>query len=302
MIASSLRVLVVEDDADDYMIIERLFAGIKDRNFKVERAEDYESGAAALARHAHDVYIFDYRLGSSDGIELIHEARLLKCDAPIIMVTGDYDPAVGQAALVAGATDFVPKGELTSDVISRLVRYALVRVAAQSEIRQRSVEDELTQCFNRTHLLGLLKAEMTRSVRYERGMAVLLVDVDNFTELNERHGPVLGDRVLSSVAQTCRYILRLSDIVGRYGSDEFCVLLPQTHLRGACGLAERIREAVNKLRLEVADEPLKVSVSVGAVALADLNGVQTTQLLERVEAALQQAKDAGGDQVQGVEI
>ena len=162
MIASSLRVLIVEDDADDYLIMERLFAGIKDRSFQLERASDYESGAIALARHAHDIYMFDYRLGNNDGIELIHEARLLQCEAPIIMVTGDYDPAIGQAALVAGATDFVPKGELTSDIVARLVRYALVRVAAQSELRQRSVEDELTKCFNRTHLVGLIKAEMTR--------------------------------------------------------------------------------------------------------------------------------------------
>lgn len=302
MIAPALRVLIVEDDADDYLIMERLFAGIKERNYQLERASDYEAGATALARHAHDVYLFDYRLGNNDGIELIHEARLLQCEAPIIMVTGDYDPAIGQAGLVAGATDFVPKGELTSDNLARLVRYALVRVAAQSELRRRATEDEVTQCFNRTHLLGLIKAELIRAKRFERGMALLMIDIDNFSKINEEHGPTLGDRVLRAVAQSSRYMLRLSDIIGRFGGDEFCVLLPQTHLRGAAGLAERIREAITKQRLQVADKPLEVTVSIGAVAINQVDSIDVPELLHQAGATVQKAKDAGGNRVETGEL
>lgn len=297
MIASAMRVLVVEDDPDDYLILQKLFERIPDRAFKLERAEDYDTGARALARLEHDIYIVDYRLGQHQGTELIHEARLLHCEAPIIMVTGDYDPDAGQAALVAGATDFVPKGELTPDILARLVRQALVRVAAQSELRRRSVQDELTQTFKHEHMRGLVQAEIRRSLRYQRGMGLLLLRIDGFDRICDEHGPIFGDQILRAVAQSCRYMLRLSDIVGRYADDGLCVLLPQTHIKGARGLAERMREAIANLRLEVADQPLAVSVSVGAAAWPDVQGLTLEAALDAAQQGLDAARAAGGNQV-----
>jgi diguanylate cyclase (GGDEF)-like protein len=126
---------------------------------------------------------------------------------------------------------------------------------------------------------------------------VLLLDLDHFKRVNDTHGHRVGDSVLQVVADTLRASLRATDIAGRYGGEEFLVVLPQTDLAGAGVLAERVRVAIEETAIDVGGaEPLSVTVSVGVAAL-DEAARSAEQLVERADAALYGAKDAGRNRV-----
>jgi signal transduction histidine kinase len=123
----AIRVLLVEDDEDDYVITRELFAECGPRRFDVEWAPTYEAGLAGIARHEHDAYLLDYRLGVQSGIDLVREAVALDCRAPLILLTGGGDPDTGLAAIREGADDYLRKGRLDPDVLERSIRYAIER-------------------------------------------------------------------------------------------------------------------------------------------------------------------------------
>jgi diguanylate cyclase (GGDEF)-like protein len=148
-------------------------------------------------------------------------------------------------------------------------------------------------------------AEVARAVRTSTPLALALVDIDHFKAVNDTYGHLAGDKALKGIARTFRIFLREYDLVGRFGGEEFAVLLPHTKALDAYGIAERIREHIAETPLDVADfpeqGPVRVTVSMGVAALgANWNtstGGQLTDLLAAADRALYQAKRAGRDQV-----
>ena len=125
-----VRILLVEDDEDDFIIARDLFGEIVGEQFEVEWAKNYEAGLAAMLRNQHDVCLVDYRLGARTGMELLHAAVEQGCPAPIILLTGLGDRQLDLAAMQAGAADYLVKGHLHADGLARSIRYALERKRA----------------------------------------------------------------------------------------------------------------------------------------------------------------------------
>jgi diguanylate cyclase (GGDEF)-like protein len=148
-------------------------------------------------------------------------------------------------------------------------------------------------------------AEVARAVRTRTPLALALVDIDHFKAVNDAYGHLAGDKALNAIARTFRIFLREYDLVGRFGGEEFAVLLPHTKAVDAYGIAERIREHLAHTPLDVADspgqEPVRVTVSMGVAALGSnwstRTGSQLTDLLAAADRALYQAKRAGRNQV-----
>jgi len=124
----------------------------------------------------------------------------------------------------------------------------------------------------------------------------LLVDVDHFKRVNDSHGHLIGDEVLRTLAAELRQQVRESDVVGRFGGEEFTVLLPRTDAAGAYGIAERLRTSAGRLSVAPADARINVTVSIG-VAVLGQHGKDLFELLAAADVALYRAKDAGRDQV-----
>lgn len=120
-----VKVLLVDDDEEDYLITRDLLDDIADRNFDLEWVDNYEDGLKHLQHQVHDVYLLDYRLNARSGIELLNNAREAGSLAPIIMLTGQGDPEVDQAALQAGASDYLVKNGLAAETLGRSIRYSL---------------------------------------------------------------------------------------------------------------------------------------------------------------------------------
>jgi diguanylate cyclase (GGDEF)-like protein len=140
-------------------------------------------------------------------------------------------------------------------------------------------------------------AQVTRALRSETPLALLLVDVDYFKRVNDSHGHLVGDDVLRALATELRNQVRESDVVGRFGGEEFTVLLPRTDTVGACRIAERLRRSASGLSVITAQARIHVTVSIG-VAVLGQHGNDLFELLAAADLALYRAKDAGRDQVQ----
>ena len=131
-----IRILVVEDDEDDYVLIRDLLSETGESRFHLEWVANYDAALRAIERHQHDVYLLDYRLGERNGLELLREALAKGCKAPMILLTGQGDYAVDLEATQAGATDFLVKGGFDAALLERSIRYGIERRRAEDTLRQ----------------------------------------------------------------------------------------------------------------------------------------------------------------------
>jgi diguanylate cyclase (GGDEF)-like protein/PAS domain S-box-containing protein len=190
----------------------------------------------------------------------------------------------------------------TFDAEGRLVHFDTIvqditqRVQAKMELEHLARTDSLTGLFNRQHLMKRLEEEMTRAERYHRPLAAMLIDLDHFKVVNDTHGHIAGDAILISAVSRITNILRETDFAGRYGGEEFCIVMPETGIQGAGELAERLRREMEETDHILPDgRTLHITCSIG-VAEAFLGNVEET--ISFIDSALYTAKRSGRNRVE----
>ncbi|PLX49715.1 MAG: hypothetical protein C0613_06605 [Desulfobulbaceae bacterium] len=159
-------------------------------------------------------------------------------------------------------------------------------------LQEISVTDSLTGLFNHRHIIERLQEHVSSSTRYQHDLAVMMLDIDHFKKVNDTYGHPFGDEVLERISATMRKVIRVVDIAGRYGGEEFLVVMPETDLQEAVGIAERVRRAMEELTWE---RPIRLTVSAGVAAWQP--GESASRLISRADALLYEAKKAGRNQV-----
>jgi diguanylate cyclase (GGDEF)-like protein len=169
---------------------------------------------------------------------------------------------------------------------------ALRRVKLYEEIERIAITDSLTELHTRRYFLERFQEEMERVHRRNISMSVLMIDVDFFKKVNDEHGHLTGDQVLKEIGKIIRDNIREIDIAGRYGGEEFSIILPDTNVEGGSYVAERIRRATEEAVLKAYDTELKVTVSIG-LATYPKDGKTAEELIDKADIALYQAKHTG---------
>jgi diguanylate cyclase (GGDEF)-like protein len=202
------------------------------------------------------------------------------------------------ALLLVGRSDspFTAQEKEIAAAVARQALVALDNARLFAELQNLATTDNLTKVNNRRYFFELAELEFARSRRYGRNLAVILLDADEFTVINEQYGHEVGDRVLRLIASTCRANLRHFDIIGRYGGEDFVIMLPETPLNVAADVADRLRKAIDGLVIETHKGELRVTVSLG-VALADAEVADLATLINRADMALYEAKRSGRNRV-----
>lgn len=157
-----VRVLLVEDDEDDYYILKNKLAEAETISYELEWEETFEAGLEAMGRQQHDVYLVDFNLGEHNGLEFVNEAMRLECKAPVIMMTGQGGRAIDFAAIESGATDYLPKGQITPDVLERSIRHSIQHKRADAAVRSLNAELE-QRVAERTAQLRAASDDLQRS-------------------------------------------------------------------------------------------------------------------------------------------
>ncbi len=171
------------------------------------------------------------------------------------------------------------------------------RKELEIQLAQEAHTDSLTGCANRRHFLKLAASELVRARRYGGELSVLMLDLDHFKLVNDRHGHHAGDLVLQKLVQVCRITLREEDTMGRMGGEEFAVLLPETGRARALEVAGRVCHAVAAAEVPLEQKPpLRFTTSIGVATLAS-EDTDMDMVLDRADRALYEAKHAGRNRV-----
>jgi two-component system, cell cycle response regulator len=262
--AQPLRLLVVDDDADYRAYIVALTRRV---GFVVETVPDGPAAIEALAIGNYDAAAIDQEMPRMTGIELIARVRAIEETRSIyaVMLTGHEDMNTKIAALHAGFDDFVAKSSAEVEIMAKLA--AARRVAARQrtmdvavrELYGLATRDELTGLFNRRFFM----AEVDRMLMQGVPVSVILFDLDDFKQVNDRYGHLAGDRVLRDVGALFHRSTRPQDIVARFGGDELVMAVPLLDLQDVERIAARLSRDMHALRWDVDGGELTVGISTG---------------------------------------
>jgi len=172
----------------------------------------------------------------------------------------------------------------------------LKRALLYQQIQELAITDGLTAVFTRRYFMEKLNEEIERSAKFSLKFAFLMADIDHFKEYNDRYGHLVGDVVLKEAAATIKESVRQIDVVGRYGGEEFAILLPETSPRNAYFAAERIRKAIAAKRIRAYDEELSLTISIGLSAFPK-DAKDGHDVIDKADIALYQAKQKGRNEV-----
>ena len=293
----TVSILLVEDDEEDYMITRNLLASNLESKFDLEWTDSYDAALEKIRRNRHDVYLLDYFLGQHDGLELLNEAVLTGCKAPVIMLTGLGERGVDLEAMKAGAADYLVKGRFDAFILERSIRYSIERARTLDSLRALATRDELTGLYNRREMTRILAEEVDRYRRHGRPVALAILDIDHFKGINDSYGHQAGDEVLRSLSRLVSTKLRSTDRAVRYGGEELAIILPDTTDGEAFLVAERLRAAVEAQAFEFTHRSGQASrvgmtISLGVAAIpTDANSIDS--LVAAADWALYQAKRRG---------
>jgi two-component system, cell cycle response regulator len=280
-------VLVVEDDDDIRLLLQRRLGAA---GLRVLTAATGADAVTLAAEHSPDVLLLDVGLPDGDGFSVC-ERVLAAGSAPAVVFLTARDAVSDRiAGLEAGAVDYVSKPFDTSELLAR-VHAALRTKLRTDDLARRAVTDPLTGLLNRDGL-AQRAAEQVALARHGRPLAAAMLDVDHFKRLNDEHGHAAGDAVLREVARRILVSVRASDVVFRYGGEEFLVLLPETVAAGARAAATKLLEAVSATGVAAAELRLAVTVSAGVACWTE-EMATADDLLAAADAALYRAKRDG---------
>jgi len=167
----------------------------------------------------------------------------------------------------------------------------------EERLKELSEKDTLTGAYNRKHFMQIFDQEFSIAKRYKNKLTVLLIDIDNFKEINDMYGHDGGDAVLKRFVLFCEDILRTSDLFARFGDKEFIVMLPNTPSLGAAIIAERIRANIEELTVTYEKQTIKFTISIG-ISLVQDTDVNSNAVLTRADSALYQAKKTGRNRIE----
>jgi diguanylate cyclase (GGDEF)-like protein len=290
------RVLLVDDDGVTRSVLAKLL-GV--RGYEVIEAESGGTALRALTQpNAPRMAVVDWNMGTINGPEL---CRILRGRSPyiyVVLTTAREGRKPLVEAMNSGADGYIQKpvdaDELEAWLVAgqRIVDLQDRLLKVQAELEQRATHDALTGVRNRGSLLEILGRELRRTRRTGSPTAVVIFDVDHFKRVNDTHGHPVGDEVLVNVAKRCAATVRDYDVFGRFGGEEFLVVLPGATTPNAAIVAERLLKAIARSPVKTEGGDLPISASAG-VASTELGFLEQDTLLAAADAALYQAKRDG---------
>jgi diguanylate cyclase (GGDEF)-like protein len=293
--------------ADDEPVSRRVLQGLLTKwGYEVVAAEDGKVAWELLnAPDAPRIALLDWMMPERNGVDVCRELRLQRPEpyTYILLLTAKDAKESVVEGLESGADDYLTKPFHPQELKARLrVGIRLLEledtlVQAREAMRFKATHDALTGLWNRGTILETLERETLRSRREGNSLGVIIGDLDHFKLVNDTYGHLIGDTVLRETVARMQSCVRSYDAIGRFGGEEFLILLPGCDSSAAADRANQVRTAIANPPMETDSGPLKITMSLGGVATGNWPDETPNQLLQMADAALYRAKEEGRNRV-----
>ncbi len=299
-----MHVLIADDDQIHCCLLSGLLR--KDGHEVTVAKNGLESWTILQTNDTIQMAILDWHMPGMDGPEVckrLRESQRQPYVYVILLTSNDQRPQLLEG-LGAGADDYLTKPldppllRARLQVGRRILDLQANLLATQEQLRYQADHDPLTGLYNRAGILVQLEREICRAKRDRTPLSVIMGDLDHFKRINDTHGHAAGDAALCQAARRITSSVRGYDVVGRFGGEEFLIVLPNCDAADALSRAEQIRERVARETMDLGGLPVAVTVSLGAAATNPFAAEEAAALIARADGALYQAKEAGRNRVQ----
>jgi diguanylate cyclase (GGDEF)-like protein len=314
MDTKSIVVLLIEDDSNDALLIQRYLSNTGKGPYEVNRVDRLRAGLELLDRDNIDIVLLDLELPDGHGLNSFDRVHALAPHIPIIVMTGHDDDDVAVEAVQKGAQDFLTKGKVDGGLLQRAIRYAIERNKLLTDLKQaesarrdaaeemkrlnellarQATTDSLTGISNRLKFGESLKAEINRSRRYALPLSLIMFDIDHFKGVNDTYGHLAGDKVLVGIADLVSKNTRVNDLFARWGGEEFMIMVMNSALDNARMSAEKLRLLIEQ---HLFPGDIRVTCSFGVAQF--LHDESEDRFIQRVDDALYLAKARGRNRLE----
>lgn len=296
-----MRILIAEDDSLSRVMLERT---LQRAGYEVTSVENGSLALMALGREDPPrMALLDWVMPEMDGVEVCREVRQQKERAYtyLILLSSKESKKEIVQGLESGADDYLTKPFDAEELKARLRAGERILeledrlVEARESMRFQATHDLLTSLWNRGVIMELLSREVNRSRREKNCTVVMMCDIDHFKRVNDQYGHATGDDVLREVSRRLRSSVRSYDMVGRYGGEEFLVVLNKCDPSSALARAENLRSMMARKPFQAGSESLRITISVGLALTTDFANRDVDEIIHEADMALYAAKAAGRD-------
>jgi diguanylate cyclase (GGDEF)-like protein len=309
-------ILVVDDTQNNVTILERLLTS---EGYQVISAYRGNTALNLAEKHHPDLILLDIGMPIMDGHEVCSRLKASEKtnDIPVIFISAFSDTEEIVKALSVGGVDYVTKPFQIEEVLARIAIHIQIRylqklleeknTILEAEIQRRkkvenqlkilAATDPLTKIYNRRQFFELAMNEYSRSRRSGKPLSIIMIDIDHFKKVNDTYGHLVGDQVLIYFAQLLKKCIRAYDLLGRYGGEEFVVMLPETNNQLAVMIAERLRTFTEKTVLPVKSHKISITASFGVSSNNKDSELPLEAILHRADQALYKSKQDGRNKV-----
>ncbi len=297
-----MKILIAEDEPIFRRMVKKY---LLDVGYDIVEAEDGQSAWELFQQEPFHLVITDWMMPHLSGPELVQNIRTSgqKHYTYIIMLTAMDDKDNVVLGLESGVDEYLTKPFNSKELIARvasgmrILRLEEQLMQARQQMEALAMYDSLTGMLNRRAVEEYAESEFNMAVRKGRALSVILLDIDHFKSVNDRFGHKFGDLTLQQVAKILTEDLRNYDRIGRWGGEEFILILPDTQLQDAVTVAERVRVRMAEMRMSLENgETFSVHISLGA-ACTTSQFSSLTKLIDAADQALYQAKQTGRNRV-----
>lgn len=300
-----VKILIVDDEMVNLLITKKM---LSQHGYNASICKSGEDAVEMLKKEHFSLALMDIQMGGMDGYEACRRLKEIKPDIYVIMLTGTVNNESIRKSYQAGAMDFVRKQFDNMELIVRIenaIRIMHSEMALKNSheiiseknklLEKLIITDNLTQLYTRNYVIECLENNIYSLKRYKQPFSLIMLDIDKFKHINDTFGHIAGDDAIKQLADILKKTLRKTDIIGRYGGDEFIILLTNTGLNGGKSKAESIRDNVLKTNFKMAPN-FNVTVSIG---ISEFSGEKNLDdFINKVDNLLYKAKENGRNRVE----
>jgi len=299
-----MRILVAEDDPSLRRLLEEILArwGYE----VVSVASGGEAWQVLQSEDAPRLAVLDWMMPGMDGVEICRRVRkeLPEPYIYLLLLTAHHREDGLVTAMEAGADDFIVKPFKQDELKvrlragSRIIELQNELLTAREFLQDKASHDSLTGLWNREEILGILTHELARAEREGHSVSAIMADLDNFKQVNDTYGHMAGDMVLFTIAGKMHSQMRTYDSIGRYGGEEFLIILPECGKKCAMTFADRLRSHVAGNDVDTPEGLISVTISLGIAVAGNGRNLNADSLIRAADKALYEAKAKGRNRVE----